>query len=69
MSRKAVSQLVNGHARITPPVALRLAQAFSNSAEGWMDMQTRRDLWVESRRTGKLRVPVLHGNGRKVAHR
>jgi addiction module HigA family antidote len=60
VSRKAVSQLVNGHTRVTPNLAVRLARAFSNSADGWMNMQTQFDLWQETKHAKVTHVPVLH---------
>jgi addiction module HigA family antidote len=63
VSRKAVSQLVNGHTRITPNLAIRLSRAFSDTADGWLNMQTQFDLWQESRRAGKLHVRVLRPPG------
>ncbi|MBI3992827.1 MAG: HigA family addiction module antidote protein [Candidatus Lambdaproteobacteria bacterium] len=60
MSRKALSQIVNGHARITPNIAVRLSRAFDNSPEGWMNLQAQYDLWQERPRVRHLNIPVLH---------
>lgn len=60
ISRKALSQIVNGHARITPNTAARLARAFSTSAESWMNLQVQYDLWREAPRVRKLNIPSLH---------
>jgi addiction module HigA family antidote len=59
LSRKAVSQIVNGHARITANTAARLARAFDNSAEGWLNLQAQYDLWREAPRVRRLRIPLL----------
>jgi addiction module HigA family antidote len=67
VSRKAVSQLVNGHTRITPNLAIRLARAFSNTADGWMNMQTQFDLWHESQSLRRVRIPSIVDQRRKPA--
>ena len=45
ISRKHVSELVNGRAAISVDVALRLERAFGKSAESWLAHQTSFDLW------------------------
>jgi len=45
VSRITLSRIVNGRARITADMALRLADALGGSAESWIDMQARYDLW------------------------
>ena len=43
--RKHVSELCNNRRRITADTALILARVFGNSAEFWINTQTRNDLW------------------------
>jgi antitoxin HigA-1 len=50
VSRKTFSLILNGHAGITAPMALRLAKAFGGTAEFWLRLQMQRDLW-DARRT------------------
>ena len=45
ISRKQLSLVVNGHARITPDLSVRLARALVMSAELWLNMQAQFDLW------------------------
>lgn len=46
ISRKTLSQIINGHAGISPQMALNLAQAFPTSTpEQWLDLQQQYDLW------------------------
>ncbi len=45
VSRKHLSQVVNGHARITPDLAVRLARAFKTSPELWINLQAEYDRW------------------------
>ncbi len=57
VTRKALSELVNGRAGVSPAMALRLAKAFNTSAERWMAMQQQYDLWQarKSLKLGKVR--------------
>lgn len=45
VSYQRVNQLVNGRRAMTPSVALRLARFFSMSADFWMNLQLRWDLY------------------------
>ena len=40
-----VNELINGRRGITPATALRLAKYFGNSADFWMNLQLRWDLY------------------------
>jgi len=44
VSRKALSELVNGHAGISPEMAIRLSKAFGGSAESWLTQRMHYDL-------------------------
>jgi antitoxin HigA-1 len=51
VSRKTVSELVNGKAGVSPEMALRLELAFDKSAASWLAHQAAFDLWqLESKR-------------------
>ncbi len=43
---KHVSGIVNGHARITADMAIRLAVALDTEAQMWVSLQAQHDLWV-----------------------
>jgi antitoxin HigA-1 len=45
VSRKTLSELVNGKAGITPEMALRLELAFGKGADTWLAHQAAYDLW------------------------
>jgi len=53
VTRKALSELLNGRAGVSPTMALRLARAFDTSAERWMALQQQYDLW-QARKAVKL---------------
>lgn len=44
VTRKTLSMLLNGHAGISPEMALRLSQAFGRSSESWLQLQAQYDL-------------------------
>ena len=45
VSRKALSELVNGQTGLSPEMAVRLELAFGKSAESWLAHQAAYDLW------------------------
>lgn len=45
VSRKTLSEIVNGRASISAEMALRLELAFGKSAESWLGHQAAYDLW------------------------
>ncbi len=59
VSRKTLSAILNGHAGISPEMALRLSMAFDTTPESWLNQQTQYDLWAARKATKKLRVKKL----------
>lgn len=56
VSRKTLSEVVNGRASLSPEMALRLEAAFGKSAESWLSHQAAYDLWQLRHRGGDLGV-------------
>lgn len=56
VSRKALSELVNGRSGISPEMAIRLSKAFGGSPEVWLRMQLSYDLWHTQRRASDIKV-------------
>ena len=48
-----ITSILNGKRAISPETALRLAHYFGNSAQFWMNLQSRYDLAVAERDLGK----------------
>lgn len=48
-----ITAILNAKRGITPETALRLGRYFGNSAQFWMNLQTRYDLAVAERELGK----------------
>jgi len=59
VSRKTLSGILNGHAGISPEMAIRLSIAFDTTAESWLNQQVQYDLWQAEQRRGELRVKRL----------
>ena len=45
ISRKHLSDIVNGHAGVSPEMAIRLSKGFGGSPESWLKQQMLFDLW------------------------
>jgi addiction module HigA family antidote len=58
VSRKTLSELLNGKAGISPEMAIRLSIAFDTTAESWLNQQMQYDLW-KARQRRKPRVARL----------
>jgi len=48
-----ITSILNGKRAISPDTALRIARNFGNSAQFWMNLQTRYDPLVAERELGK----------------
>lgn len=59
VTRKTVSELLNGHSGISPEMALRISQATGTTAESWLAMQTAYDLWQMRKKAKRLKVKKL----------
>ena len=59
VTRKALSELVNGKFGVSPNMAIRLAKAFSTTPESWLNLQQQYDLWKEERKHKRLRIKVF----------
>src|SRR6266581_6289910 len=56
VTRKALSDLVNGHSGVSPDMAVRLENAGWGTADSWLQMQLNRDLWEARERAAKIKV-------------
>ena len=45
VTRKNLSELLNGHIGISPEMAIRLSKAFNTTPESWLNKQQDYDLW------------------------
>jgi addiction module HigA family antidote len=56
VTRKALSDLLNGHSGVSPDMAIRLEKVFGSTADAWLRMQMQRDLWEARQRSGTIKV-------------
>jgi antitoxin HigA-1 len=56
VTRKALSELLNGHAGISPEMAVRLSKAFGGSVESWLRQQMLYDLAQVTKRAEQIQV-------------
>lgn len=54
-----VNEIVNGRRGITPGTALRLAKFFDMSADFWMNLQLRRDLYFAQENENEILENIL----------
>jgi len=45
VSRKALSELIHERTALSPAMAVRIAKATNTSAQSWLNMQSKLDLW------------------------
>ena len=59
VSRKTLSQILNGRAGISPEMAIRLSIAFDTTPESWLNQQMQFDLWQAELKRDQLEVTRL----------
>jgi len=56
VTRKALSELLNGHSGVSPEMAIRLEKAGWSTAETWLRMQMQHDLWHAQQKAKRIKV-------------
>ena len=64
VTRKTLSELLNGKSGVSPSMALRLAIAFDSTAESWLNMQQQYDLYHARKNPALRRVKRLKAAAR-----
>ncbi|NQV83620.1 MAG: HigA family addiction module antidote protein [Rhodospirillales bacterium] len=59
ISRKQLSDIVNGHSGISPEMAIRLDKAFGGSADTWFRLQATYDLARAMKKADQIKVERL----------
>jgi addiction module HigA family antidote len=54
ISRETLYKIINERAAVTPSIALRLAKAFGNSPEFWLNLQQAHDIFMASEAEAKV---------------
>ncbi len=70
VSRKTVNELCNNKRTLTVDTALILARVFGNTADFWLNLQKRNDIWVAMhtpKRKARIdRVQPIQGNAEET---
>src|SRR5437588_11999447 len=56
VTRKALSDLLQGHSGVSPDMAIRLEKAGWSTADAWLRMQMQRNLWEAHQLADKIKV-------------
>ncbi|HEU63838.1 MAG TPA: addiction module antidote protein, HigA family [Chlamydiae bacterium] len=54
---KVINRIINEKSRVTPEMAIRLAQAFETTPDFWLNAQQAVDIWLSSSK--KRKIPSL----------
>ncbi len=69
VSRKAFSELVNGHSSVSMDMAKRLSKAFGTTVEYWLKLQMQYNLWDAKKKLKKKeynQIPLLVNKSMKA---
>jgi len=56
MARANLSAVVNEHAGISPELAVKLSEAFGNTAQFWLNLQKNYELWHAERKINRATI-------------
>lgn len=59
VTRKSLSELINGHSGISTTMALRLAKALNTTPELWLNLQHNYDIWNTKKKFNLTKVKPL----------
>lgn len=54
ITRKTLSEFVNEKSSLSPEMAIRIAKATNTTAESWMNMQMKLDIWKAEQKETKV---------------
>ncbi len=64
VTRNTLSRVINGHAGVSPDMAIRLAKAFGGTADIWVRMQAAYDLAQAMEHEDEIQVaPLQYAHG------
>lgn len=56
MGRANLSSVINGHLGISPELAVKLSEAFGNTAQFWINLQNNYELWHAERKINRSAI-------------
>jgi addiction module HigA family antidote len=70
ISRKTLSQIINGRAGLSPQMAILLAQAFpTTTPQLWLNLQQQYDLWQVKQKPLPAIAPLWQANNKTATAR
>lgn len=62
ITRKSLSEIINGHYGISVEMSIRLSKAFNTSPESWLNIQQQYDLWKNRDFSSQLTIKNFISN-------
>jgi addiction module HigA family antidote len=56
MARANLSAVINGHMGVSPELAVKLSEAFGNTAQFWINLQNNYELWHAERKINRASI-------------
>jgi addiction module HigA family antidote len=56
MARANLSSIINGHLGISPELAVKLSEAFGNTAQFWINLQNNYELWHAEKKINRATI-------------
>ena len=56
MARANLSSVINGHLGVSPELAVKLSEAFGNTAQFWVNLQNNYELWHAERKIERTAI-------------
>lgn len=56
VARANLSAIINGHNGISPEMAIKLSEAFGNTAQFWINLQNNYELWYAERKVNRAQI-------------
>ncbi len=56
MARANLSAVINGHMGVSPELAVKLSEAFGNSAQFWINLQNNYELWHAEKKVNRTLI-------------
>jgi addiction module HigA family antidote len=56
MARANLSSVINGHLGISPELAVKLSEAFGNTAQFWVNLQNNYELWHAEKKIDRAAI-------------
>ncbi len=64
VSRGSLSQILKQKSAVSPEMAVKLSEAFNTSADLWLNLQKKYDLWIAEQKVSRETVRhFVHENG------